>query len=228
MKNRLNFVGRDNNQWNRYQTSHYGGLVSPQRTARRDGRRKWRRRPNICVAQLLRRSATLCYSGLVEEQLSLGEYIRRLRRVKAWSLQQLADETDVSYTHLSRIENDSTLPGTEIVVKLADALDGDLKAMLLKAEAVPQQILDRMTETAGDSRSTTLLRRANVGKPGDPLPERVALLSEFLTGHFALDRERAMEIAHGVDTLASLPAEQQTLLITLIQNMRGAGGGHTG
>ena len=164
----------------------------------------------------------------MESTLSLGEYLRRLRREKELSLLKLAELTDISYTHLSRIENDSTLPGTEIVVKLADALDGDLKAMLLMAEAVPQQILDRMTETAGDSRSTTMLRRANIGKPEDALPDRVTQLFEFLGEHFGLDRERALEIAQGVDTLASLPAERQTLLIALIQNMRGAAGGYTG
>lgn len=63
-------------------------------------------------------------------QLSFGEYIRRRRRAKRWQLQELAVQSGLSLSHLSRIENDNAVPNPDTVVKLAKALDGDLELML--------------------------------------------------------------------------------------------------
>ena len=66
----------------------------------------------------------------MEVQLTFGKYIRRLRRQRKWNLNTLSEQCKLSYTHLSRLENDSVLPTAESVARLAQALDGDLKAML--------------------------------------------------------------------------------------------------
>ena len=55
--------------------------------------------------------------------LTLGETIRRLRRHKKWSLGTLAQETGLSYSYLSRVENDSASPQADAVARLAEALD---------------------------------------------------------------------------------------------------------
>jgi transcriptional regulator with XRE-family HTH domain len=80
----------------------------------------------------------------MELQLTFGEYIRRLRRGRKWNLNTLAEASGISYTHLSRIENDSKLPSVDLVAKLAEALDGDLIAMLVMADCLPRSILDLM------------------------------------------------------------------------------------
>jgi len=76
---------------------------------------------------------------------TVGEYIRRLRRCKGWTLLELARETGLSYSHLSRLENDKNLPNPETVVTLARALDGDLDQMLLLAKCLPQALLDLLS-----------------------------------------------------------------------------------
>lgn len=43
----------------------------------------------------------------------------------------------MSYTHLSRIENDSIVPSADSLVKIADALGGDLNLMLDKRSHMP-------------------------------------------------------------------------------------------
>ena len=73
---------------------------------------------------------------------TVGEYMRRLRRRKGWTLLELARETGLSYSHLSRLENDKNLPNPETVVKLAGALDGDMDQMLALAKCLPQEVLD--------------------------------------------------------------------------------------
>jgi len=94
----------------------------------------------------------------VNETLSLGEYIRRLRRKTKTGLQELADATGLSVSYLSRIENDNAVANPDAVVKLSRALDGDLEVMLLKADCLPQEILERLTRRA--SQGEAALRRA--------------------------------------------------------------------
>ena len=73
---------------------------------------------------------------------TVGEYMRRLRRRKGWTLLELARETGLSYSHLSRLENDKNVPNPATVVKLAGVLDGDLDQMLLLAKCLPQTLLE--------------------------------------------------------------------------------------
>jgi transcriptional regulator with XRE-family HTH domain len=81
------------------------------------------------------------FTGEVSDS-TVGEYMRRLRRRKGWTLLELARETGLSYSHLSRLENDKNLPNPETVVKLAGALDGDMDQMLALAKCLPQEVLD--------------------------------------------------------------------------------------
>jgi len=73
---------------------------------------------------------------------TVGEYIRHLRRRKGWNLQELARETGLSYSHLSRLENDKNLPNPKTVCTLVAALDGDMDQMLALAKCLPQEVLD--------------------------------------------------------------------------------------
>ena len=90
--------------------------------------------------------------------LTFGEQLRRLRRAKQWQLQQLATESGLSLTHLSRLENDNGVPNAETVVKLVKALDGDLEYMLQLANCLPREILERLMRRAEGSESA--LRRS--------------------------------------------------------------------
>ena len=71
-----------------------------------------------------------CYTSPMSTQRTFGEYVRRLRRAKLWDLQDVAQATGLSVSHLSRFENDHAVPSPEDVVKLASALDGNLEYML--------------------------------------------------------------------------------------------------
>lgn len=75
----------------------------------------------------------------------------------------ISEQTGLSYTHLSRIENDSSIPGAETVARLAEALGGDLKLMLELADCLPRQILDRISNR--EQTNAPALRRAAGGQP---------------------------------------------------------------
>ena len=85
----------------------------------------------------------------MESQITFGEYVRHLRRRKGWSLQELASASQLSPSHLSRLENDNGLPNAETVVKLSTALEGDLEKMLQLADCLPEEILERLLRRVG-------------------------------------------------------------------------------
>ncbi len=135
----------------------------------------------------MRAGTTLAHTEGVDERLTLGEYVRRLRRAKGWQLHQLAATTRMSLSHLSRIENDNAVPNAETIVKLSKALDGDLERLLEMAACLPREILQRLIERAGEV-SPALHRSA--GPQVDPEYARALvedidpLLKTALTDYF--------------------------------------------
>ena len=75
----------------------------------------------------------------------------------------MAQATRLSVSHLSRLENDSGIPNPETVVKLAEALGGELGYMLELSNTLPRQILDRLSRRA--SGATESLRRTAGSEP---------------------------------------------------------------
>lgn len=56
----------------------------------------------------------------------IGPAVRRLRRLKGLTLDQLAEAAAVSPSHLSRLERSQTLPSFPVMAKIADALEVDV------------------------------------------------------------------------------------------------------
>jgi transcriptional regulator with XRE-family HTH domain len=158
--------------------------------------------------------------------LTFGEYVRRLRRRKRWQLQELAVATGLSVTHLSRIENDSAVPNPDTVVKLSNALDGELELMLQMADCLPREILDRLVDRAADG--GTVLKRSAGSQPADfsfpqaliedvdpairtALAEHFGLSEQDIDGLFGiLERVAQMEPARRAAVLDFLAASTRT------------------
>jgi transcriptional regulator with XRE-family HTH domain len=164
----------------------------------------------------------------MEAGLTFGEYVRRLRRRKRWQLQELATTTGLSVTHLSRIENDSAVPNADTVVKLSNALDGELEQMLQMADCLPREILDRLVQRAADG--GTALTRSAGSQPADfSFPQ--ALIEDVdppvratLAAHFGLsetDIDGLFGILQRVARMA--PAQRAAVLDFLAASTRGTG-----
>jgi transcriptional regulator with XRE-family HTH domain len=152
----------------------------------------------------------------MQTQLTFGEYMRRLRRARKWNLNTLSDESGISYTHLSRLENDSVLPTAESVARLAEALDGDLKAMLEMADCLPRVILDRISS---QEPSVSSLKRT-AGLPGqapdEPTPSPDHNLVAALKQVYSLDDAEARVLADAIAGLVSLDKTQRSPIMSLI------------
>ena len=157
---------------------------------------------------------------------SLGEYVRRLRRRKRWGLQELADGTGLSVSHLSRIENDNAVPSADTVVRLAGALDGDLDQMLDMANCLPREIVERYVHRAGGG--AAVLRRSARPEVADPTFAR-ALVNEMdpdcrqtLARQFGLSDQDVEGLFRVLQGLAELsPGRRERILTLLAETLRG-------
>jgi transcriptional regulator with XRE-family HTH domain len=156
---------------------------------------------------------------MTSDRLSLGEYIRRLRKQAKRSLYSLAEETRISYSHLSRIENSSTVPNADTVTRIAEALDGDLKLMLEMADCLPRAILDRIAAREELS-SPTPLRRALEGeskRPGPPSGSSGDVDALALAA--GLSENEASDIVDAVQHLVHLKPTQRSAVMRLIRSL---------
>ena len=60
---------------------------------------------------------------------TLGREIKKARAALGWRQQRLHEATGISQKYLSRIENDRVDPSWSFVLKIAQALDMDLRAL---------------------------------------------------------------------------------------------------
>lgn len=157
----------------------------------------------------------------MQSQLTFGEYMRRLRRGKKWNLNTLAEESQLSYTHLSRMENDSTLPQAASVVKLAEALNGDLKIMLELADCLPKTILDRIQDSQERTGAVRLNRGA--GPHPDQPQSSIQGLASNLAQFYGISTDEASVIGSIVDELVKLGNSQRTAILTLVSGLTADG-----
>jgi transcriptional regulator with XRE-family HTH domain len=82
--------------------------------------------------------------------MEFSERVRELRKAKNLSLRALAEAVGVSFTYISKIENDKLdfgdYPSEDLIQKLAAALGADEDELLLLARKVPPEIRERVFE----------------------------------------------------------------------------------
>jgi len=91
--------------------------------------------------------------------LALGALLRKLRRERGYTLEQLAQRIPMSASNLSRVELGSQgPPGDEVIERIAKALDADLAELLRAAgrsgsdETFERAVLERLDAIGRDVR----------------------------------------------------------------------------
>jgi len=82
--------------------------------------------------------------------MQFGPKVRELRKAKGFTQRQLADRLGVSFTYVSKVENEKLhfgdYPSEKFIHKLSDVLDADEDELLLLADKVPEAIRRRIRE----------------------------------------------------------------------------------
>lgn len=91
--------------------------------------------------------------------LALGAMLRKLRRERGYTLEQLARRIPMSASNLSRVELGSQgPPGDEVIERIAKALDADVAELLRAAgrlggsESFERAVLERLDAIGRDVR----------------------------------------------------------------------------
>lgn len=80
--------------------------------------------------------------------MTFGERLRALRLEHNFTQRELAERLDVSFTYLSKLENDRMEhpPSEEFIYSLAEELDENPDALLLLARRIPSDIAETIIE----------------------------------------------------------------------------------
>src|SRR3954453_21644395 len=82
--------------------------------------------------------------------MTFGEKIRRLRKALNLSQRDLAGKVKVSFTYISKIENEKLdfgdYPSEELILKLAKVLEADTDELLILAKKIPESVRKRVIQ----------------------------------------------------------------------------------
>ena len=82
--------------------------------------------------------------------MQFGERVRELRLDRELTQRQLAERLGVSFTYISKVENEKLhfgdYPSENFIHKLAEELEADEDELLLLADKVPESIRQRIRE----------------------------------------------------------------------------------
>ena len=85
----------------------------------------------------------------------VGERLRALREAKGLTQGDIEKRTGLARTHISRLENDHTIPNIETLEKLAHALEIPLYVIFYEGSASPKPALPLRSKQPGESRKNT-------------------------------------------------------------------------
>ena len=83
--------------------------------------------------------------------MNFGEVLRDLRTKSGMGIKRLAPELGVTYTYLSKLENDEVGPSEEFVNRVARYFRYDRTNLMLTAGKVPQDILEILRENPDEA-----------------------------------------------------------------------------
>ena len=73
---------------------------------------------------------------ILELNMSFGDNVKRLRRDKGWTQNQLADASGLKSSHIPKIENEKTEPKLSTIYKLISAFDCSADALMFDYEKI--------------------------------------------------------------------------------------------
>jgi len=83
--------------------------------------------------------------------MEFGDILRDLRKKAGVGIKRLAPDLEVSYSYLSKLENNEVRPSETFVERVAEYFHYDKERLLLAAGKVPAEILEILREHPDDA-----------------------------------------------------------------------------
>lgn len=74
-------------------------------------------------------------------KMNFGKLLRKLRQKKGKSIKKIAEELDLDYTYISKLENSKVFPSAETVSTVSHYFSYDSDELMLSAGKMPSDIL---------------------------------------------------------------------------------------
>ena len=72
--------------------------------------------------------------------MPFGNLLKHLRRKEGIGIKKLAPRLNVSYTYLSKLENNKVIPSKDVIERVAHYFRYDLDELLISADKIPDDI----------------------------------------------------------------------------------------
>ena len=107
----------------------------------------------LCPIQIERDTVRCSWKEITMNQVKIGEFLRELRKGKALTQEQLAEQFNISRRSVSRWETGSNMPDVGLLIEIADFFDVDIREIIdgeRKSENMDQEkeTLKRVAEYA--------------------------------------------------------------------------------
>ena len=83
--------------------------------------------------------------------MNIGERLRKLRQKKKIGIKPLAEQLDINYTYLSKIENHKASPSKETIIKIAKYFDCDVDELMILSDKIPEDIQKILRENSKEA-----------------------------------------------------------------------------
>ncbi len=97
------------------------------------------------------------------DQRAIGEQIRKMRKAKGLTQDQLAEKSGVGVTHISHIETGKSVPSLEMIIKLVNAFECSADELLcVEVKKAVELRNNWLTELVEDCSSLEIKMIANI------------------------------------------------------------------
>jgi transcriptional regulator with XRE-family HTH domain len=73
---------------------------------------------------------------------SFGTVLKSLRSANGYSIKTLAEQVEVNYTYLSKLENGHSSPSEDFIERIATFFNYDKEELMVRAGKIPEDILE--------------------------------------------------------------------------------------
>lgn len=110
--------------------------------------------------------------------MTLGERIRKIRKIKGLSILDIKEKTGLSKSTISDLENGKSSPTTETLQKIADALKVDIREFFSDTDNVTSNDLDDLLLEFPEG--VYVLRRASKELSPEAKKQMIKIMKAFL------------------------------------------------
>lgn len=100
--------------------------------------------------------------------MSFGDLLKKLRKKENIGIKKLAPRLNVSYTYLSKLENDKVIPSKNVIERVARYFRYDLDELLTSADKIPDDIRRILRENPKQAAEFLRRRFGDSSKGPDP------------------------------------------------------------